>query len=119
MIEASNLSLSRLRVDLRRHLHDFWGQHRSMCTHSIDDLLPHAPFHCAATGEMVKGSSQNACGRKLRGNEKLLIDLEGPYLSNKTKIIHQLNCICQNQMFKKIAISHSFFLSFFLSVFLG
>ena len=27
-----------------------------MCTHSIDDLLPHAPLHCAATGEMVKGS---------------------------------------------------------------
>ena len=24
--------------------------------HSIDDLLPHAPLHCAATGEMVKGS---------------------------------------------------------------
>ena len=21
-----------------------------MCTHSIDDLLPHAPLHCAATG---------------------------------------------------------------------
>ena len=51
-----NLSLSRLRVDLRYHLHDFWGQHRSMCTHSIDDLLPHAPLHCAATGEMVKCS---------------------------------------------------------------
>ena len=33
-----------------------WGQHRSMCTHCIDDLLPHAPLHCAATGEMVKGS---------------------------------------------------------------
>ena len=28
-----------------------------MCTHSIDDLLPHAPLHYAATGEMVKGSS--------------------------------------------------------------
>ena len=28
----------------------------SMCTHSTDDLLPHAPIHCAATGEMVKGS---------------------------------------------------------------
>ena len=28
----------------------------SMCTHSIDDLLPHAPLHYAATGEMVKGS---------------------------------------------------------------
>ena len=27
-----------------------------MCTHSIDDLLPHAPLHYAATGEMVKGS---------------------------------------------------------------
>ena len=27
-----------------------------MCTHSIDDPLPHAPLHCAATGEMVKGS---------------------------------------------------------------
>ena len=27
-----------------------------MCTHSIDDLLPHAPLHCAATGEMVKCS---------------------------------------------------------------
>ena len=27
-----------------------------MCTHSIDDLFPHAPLHCAATGEMVKGS---------------------------------------------------------------
>ena len=51
-----NLSLSRLKVDFRRHLHDFWGQHRSMCRHSIDDLLPHAPLHCAATGEMVKGS---------------------------------------------------------------
>ena len=56
VIEASKLSASRLRVDLRRHLHDFWGQHRSMCTHSIDDLLPHAPLYCAATGEMVKGS---------------------------------------------------------------
>ena len=47
---------TRLTVDLRRHLHDFWGQHRSICTHSIDDLLPHAPLHYAATGEMVKGS---------------------------------------------------------------
>ena len=27
-----------------------------MSTHSIDDLLPHAPLHYAATGEMVKGS---------------------------------------------------------------
>ena len=27
-----------------------------MCTRSIDDLLPHAPLHYAATGEMVKGS---------------------------------------------------------------
>ena len=27
-----------------------------MCTHSIDDLLPHAPLHYASTGEMVKGS---------------------------------------------------------------
>ena len=27
-----------------------------MCTHSIDDLLPHASLHYAATGEMVKGS---------------------------------------------------------------
>ena len=27
-----------------------------MCTHSIDDLLPHAPLHYAATGEIVKGS---------------------------------------------------------------
>ena len=29
-----------------------------MCTYSIaiDDLLPHASLHCAATGEMVKGS---------------------------------------------------------------
>ena len=27
-----------------------------MCTHSIDNLLPHAPLHYAATGEMVKGS---------------------------------------------------------------
>ena len=27
-----------------------------MCTHSIDDLLPHTPLHYAATGEMVKGS---------------------------------------------------------------
>ena len=27
-----------------------------MCTHSVDDLLPHAPLHCAATGEMVKCS---------------------------------------------------------------
>ena len=27
-----------------------------MCTHSIDDLLPYAPLHYAATGEMVKGS---------------------------------------------------------------
>ena len=27
-----------------------------MCTHSIDDLLPHAPLHYAATGEMVKCS---------------------------------------------------------------
>ena len=27
-----------------------------MCTHSIDDLLPHAPLLYAATGEMVKGS---------------------------------------------------------------
>ena len=27
-----------------------------MCTHSFDDLLPHAPLHYAATGEMVKGS---------------------------------------------------------------
>ena len=27
-----------------------------MCTHSIDDLLPHAPLHYAATGEMVKSS---------------------------------------------------------------
>ena len=27
-----------------------------MCMHSIDDLLPHAPLHYAATGEMVKGS---------------------------------------------------------------
>ena len=25
-------------------------------THSIDDLLPHAPLHYGATGEMVKGS---------------------------------------------------------------
>ena len=47
-LKHRNLSLSRLRVDLRRHLHDFWGQHRSMCTHSIDNLLPHAPLHCAA-----------------------------------------------------------------------
>ena len=30
-----------------------------MCTHSIDDLLPHAPLHYAATGEMVKGSLKN------------------------------------------------------------
>ena len=55
-LKHRNLSLSRLRVDLRRHLHDFWGEHRSVCTHSIDDLLPHAPLHYAATGEMVKGS---------------------------------------------------------------
>ena len=55
-LKHRNLSLSRLRVDLRRHLHDFWGEHRSMCTHSIDDFLPHAPLHYAATGEMVKGS---------------------------------------------------------------
>ena len=27
-----------------------------MCMHSIDDLLPHAPLHCAATGEVVKCS---------------------------------------------------------------
>ena len=27
-----------------------------MCTHSIDNLLPHAPLHCAATGETIKGS---------------------------------------------------------------
>ena len=36
VIEASKLiamSLSRLRVGLRRHLHDFWCQHRLMCTH--------------------------------------------------------------------------------------
>ena len=32
----------------------------AMCTHSIDDLLPHAPLHCAATGEMVKGSLPRA-----------------------------------------------------------
>ena len=32
-----------------------------MCTHSIDDLLPHAPLHCAATGEMVKGSYTIDC----------------------------------------------------------
>ena len=25
-----------------------------MCTHSIDDLLPHAPLNYAATGDMVK-----------------------------------------------------------------
>ena len=55
-LKHRNMSLSKLRVDLRRHLHDFWGQHRSRCTHSIDDLLPHAPLHCAATGEMVKCS---------------------------------------------------------------
>ena len=30
-----------------------------MCTHYIDDLLPHAPLHCAAAGEMVKGSYYN------------------------------------------------------------
>ena len=30
-----------------------------MCKHSIDDLLPHAPLHYAATGEMVKGSLVN------------------------------------------------------------
>ena len=28
----------------------------------------------------------------------------------KTKIIHQFNCICQNQMFNKIAICQGFFL---------
>ena len=33
-LKHRNLSLSRLRVDLRRHLHDFWGEHRSMFTHS-------------------------------------------------------------------------------------
>ena len=31
-----------------------------MYTHSIDDLLPHAPLHYAATGEMVKGSYKAA-----------------------------------------------------------
>ena len=56
LLKHRNLSLSRLRVDLRRHLHDFWDEHRSMCTHSIDDPLPHASLHYAATGEMVKGS---------------------------------------------------------------
>ena len=30
-----------------------------MCTHSIDDPLPHAPLRYAATGEMVKGSLSN------------------------------------------------------------
>ena len=54
VIEASRLVT--IKVESRCHLHDFWGQHRSMCTHSIDDLLPHAPLHCAATGEMVKCS---------------------------------------------------------------
>ena len=57
-LKHQNLSLSRLRVDLRCHLHDFWSEHQSMCTHSIDDLLPHAPLHYAPTGEMVKGSYQ-------------------------------------------------------------
>ena len=56
MIEASKLVAVKAESRFRRHLHDFWGEHRSMCTHSIDDLLPHAPLHYAATGEMVKGS---------------------------------------------------------------
>ena len=59
MIEASKCVA--IKVE-RRHLHDFWGQHRSMCTHSIDDLLPHAPLHYAATGDMVKCSHNKQCG---------------------------------------------------------
>ena len=38
------------------------------------------------------------------------------YLSNKTKIIHQIHCICQNQMLKKWPY---LILSFFLSRVLG
>ena len=45
VIEASKLVAIKVE-SLRRPLHDFWGQHRLMCTHSIDDLLPHAPLHC-------------------------------------------------------------------------
>ena len=53
-LKHRNLSLSRLRVDLRRHLHDFWGEHRSMCTHSIDDLLPHAHYTMQLLGRLSR-----------------------------------------------------------------
>ena len=46
-----------------------------MFTHSIDDLLPHAPLHYAATGEMVKGSYYNSADHTSKGwiDEELMI----------------------------------------------
>ena len=42
------------------------------------------------------------------------IGISSNYLSNKTEIIRQIYCKCQNQMFKKMAIKYYFvILSFF------
>ena len=54
-----------------------------MCTHSIDDLLPHAPLHCAATGEMVKGSLYYNIIYIMIDNMNLVIDIK-----LQSKIIH-------------------------------
>ena len=72
-----------------------------MCTHSIDDLLPHAPLHCSYCGD-GQGFIENKpedYSQDWRGLIELLDDVDLKALAEKVKHALQLHVHVYNLLF--------------------